>query len=168
MLLQAPQRVTDAESLFRLHEQALARFLFGIVGEVELAEDLLQETFLAACRWPDRVEAAVTPEAWLFGVARHLAMTALRKRYRFRSALRRARSREVAPAPVTSSARDALNLLADLSPDDRALVLLRYWYGFHAPEIAQITGRTPAAVRKRLERSLAALAGQFEATGDTR
>src|SRR3954452_10518019 len=103
MLLQAPHRAADVEALFRLHEQPLGRFLFGLVGDVELAEDLLQETFVAACRWPDRMQGAVTPEVWLFSVARRLAMSALRKRYRFRSALLRARSRERVPGPVTSS-----------------------------------------------------------------
>jgi RNA polymerase sigma-70 factor, ECF subfamily len=168
MLLQAPRRVTDVEALFRLHEQPLARFLFGIVGDVELAEDLLQETFLAACARPGGLDTLTAPEMWLFSVARRLAMTALRKRYRLRSALVRVRSREVEPAGVPASARGALELLARLSPDDRALVLLRYWYGFQSPEIAEITGRTPAAVRKRLERSLAALAVEFEATGGGR
>jgi RNA polymerase sigma-70 factor (ECF subfamily) len=169
MLLQAPQRVTDVEALFRLHEQPLARFLFGIVGDVELAEDLLQETFLAACARPGRLETVTAPEVWLFSVARHLAMSALRKRYRFSSALVRVRSRSRERAPVQmavpSSARGALELLARLSPDDRALVLLRYWYGFQSPEIAEITGRSAAAVRKRLERSLAALAVEFEGGG---
>jgi RNA polymerase sigma-70 factor (ECF subfamily) len=167
MMLQAPQRATDVESLFRVHERSLGRFLLGIVGDLELAEDLLQETFLAACRWPQRISGADAPEAWLFGVARHLALSALRRRYRLGAALRRA-SRDHPSAAVPMSTRDAIDLLSPLTPDDRALVLLRYWYGFHAAEIASITGRTPAAVRKRLERCRAALQPHVAAKGDDR
>jgi RNA polymerase sigma factor (sigma-70 family) len=138
------------------------------VRDRALAEDLLQETFLAACARPGRLDAVAAPEMWLFSVARHLAMSALRKRYRFRSALGRVRSREHVSASVPASTRSALDLLSHLAPDDRALVLLRYWYGFQSPEIAEITGRSAAGVRKRLERSLATLAVEFDTTGDGR
>ncbi len=45
-----------------------------------------------------------------------------------------------------------------LDPEDRAIVVLRYLHGFDAPAIAEITGRSPDAVRKRLERARARLA----------
>lgn len=164
--MQALQQATDLESLFRLHEVALGRFLFGMVGDVELAEDLLQDTFAAACRWPERLDSAASAEAWLFGVARNLAVTALRRRWRLGAVLRRAASREPSPVVIPSSTRETIDLLAQLEPDDRALMLLRYWYGFQATEIADITDRSPAAVRKRLERCRAVLAVQFDRAED--
>jgi DNA-directed RNA polymerase specialized sigma24 family protein len=63
---------------------------------------------------------------------------------------------------LPSSTQDAIDLLSDLTPDDRAIVALRYWYGFQAVEIAAITERTPEAVRKRLERCRTALAQRLE------
>src|SRR5262249_8250784 len=166
MVAQPPQRASDVESLFRLHEVSLGRFLLGIVGDLELAEDLLQETFATACRWPARLAEAATPDAWLFGVARHHALSALRRRYRLRDALWRAASHARPEPIVPESAREGIELLAPLAPDDRALVLLRYWYGFTAADIAAITGRSPAAVRKRLERCRAVLATELDRTGD--
>jgi RNA polymerase sigma-70 factor (ECF subfamily) len=165
MMIEAPHRATDVESLFRLLEVALGRFLLGMVGELELAEDLLQETFLTACRWPERLASASSAEAWLFGVARHQALSALRRRYRLRAALTRAAPRDRDTYELPAAARGAIELVAPLAPEDRALVLLRYCYGFEAAELAEITNRTPAAVRKRLERCRASLAAHLTASG---
>jgi DNA-directed RNA polymerase specialized sigma24 family protein len=49
-----------------------------------------------------------------------------------------------------------------LSPDDRSLVTLRYVHGFDATQLAALTGRSPAAIRKRLERACAALSKEIE------
>ena len=61
--------------------------------------------------------------------------------------LHRVTPREPSSVVVPSSTRETVELLRHLDPDDRALVLLRYWYGFQATEIAGITDRSPAAVR---------------------
>jgi RNA polymerase sigma factor (sigma-70 family) len=45
----------------------------------------------------------------------------------------------------------------ELSPELRALVLLRYVHGFQAAELAAMTGLSPAAVRQRLARGRARL-----------
>lgn len=48
-------------------------------------------------------------------------------------------------------------LARTLSPEDRALVLLRYLHGFDAVELGEMTGSTPEAVRQRLSRACARL-----------
>jgi RNA polymerase sigma factor (sigma-70 family) len=55
----------------------------------------------------------------------------------------------------------ALEILEGLDGRDRALVLLRYVHGFEAQELAEITERSPAAVRKQLERLRGRLAAQL-------
>jgi RNA polymerase sigma-70 factor (ECF subfamily) len=106
------------------------------------------------------VALAESQEAWLFGVARHRALSALRGRQRLLAALGRLASREVRAASdlLPPDVRGVVELLSCLAPDDRALVLLRYVHGFDAPELARLTGRSPAAIRKRLERARASLA----------
>ena len=69
---------TYLERLFEQHERRLGQFLVHVVRDRALAEDLLQETFLAAWRARDELDAVVNPESWLFGIARHRALRALR------------------------------------------------------------------------------------------
>lgn len=146
---------TYLERLFEQHERRLGQFLVHLVRDRALAEDLLQETFLAAWRVRDDLDGVVNPEAWLFGIARHRALRALRGAQRLRRALERMAA---APAAtVDEGPGPALDVLAlvhrVLGPEDRALVVLRYVHGFQAPELAEMTGRSPAAIRKRLERA---------------
>jgi RNA polymerase sigma-70 factor (ECF subfamily) len=146
------------EILFRKHAPELGRYLVAMVRDRSLAEDLLQDTFHDALRGWDRLEGAGKERAWLYGIARHRALGALRRGRRFqRAVVRLAGSRDVA-----QEGDEALVALFDLlerelSPELRALVLLRYVHGFQAAELAEITGLSSEAVRQRLARGCARL-----------
>ena len=43
-------------------------------------------------------------------------------------------------------------LMEKLSPQDKDLIMLRYFYGYTHKEIAKITGKTEIAVRKKISR----------------
>src|SRR6266545_4369089 len=77
------------EELFRSHERQVGQFLAQRVSDRSLAEDLTQETFLAAARERQQLASIQNPEAWLFRVARNRALHALRTRRRALSALQR-------------------------------------------------------------------------------
>jgi RNA polymerase sigma-70 factor (ECF subfamily) len=74
--------------------------------------------------------------------------------------LTRLRQRQV-EAHAASSDPDWLQLrellLSRLSAEDRTLVLLHYLHGFKSDELAEMTGRSPAAIRQRLSRARAKL-----------
>ena len=154
----APEAQPGIEALFRAHAQELGRYLVAMVRDRALAEDLLQDTFHDALRAQEQLPRIENERAWLYGIARHRALRALRRGRRFqRAVVRLAGSRE-----VTSEGDEALVALLDLldrdlSPDVRALVLLRYVHGFRAAELAEMTGLSPEAVRQRLARGRARL-----------
>lgn len=144
------------EVLFRTCEARLGRFLAQMVSNRALADDLLQDSFYEAFRCRDQLDGVDSPEAWLFGIARNRALAALRRRRRFRGVLEQLVQR---PEP---GERDDLELLAlrdllqrTLEPEDRALLILRYMHDFEATELAEMTGRSPEAVRQRLSRARA-------------
>jgi RNA polymerase sigma-70 factor (ECF subfamily) len=146
--------VDDAvlEAAFAACERRLGRYLAQFVQDRTLAEDLLQETYVAALRSRE-VTTVANPEAWLFGIARNRALDALRRRRRFQGALTRLPLRR-----EHTDDEDALIALRDLlertlSPEDRSLVLLRYLHEFDAAELALMTGMTAEAVRQRLSRA---------------
>lgn len=146
----------SVEAQFRLHQTALRRFLYSMVRDQAQADDLLQDTFLEACRTPDRLAEADDPRAWLFAVARRRALNAHRSTARFRAAVERfAGRREEHEQTFTPSADEdaALALLDVLDPATRSLAILRWVHGFEAQELAELSGRNPAAVRKQLERA---------------
>jgi RNA polymerase sigma-70 factor (ECF subfamily) len=143
-------------ALVRRHERAIGAYLAQMTSSRTLAEDLLQETFLTAWRERERIPAGDAARAWLFGIARHRALDALRRRRRGRDALARLTHRfdRAAHAPAVAEALAMRDLLVrTLGPEDRSLFVLRYVHGFDAPQLAELTGLSPEAVRKRLERA---------------
>jgi len=158
--------VSFVETQFRALQPSLRRFLYAMVRDQALADDLLQDTFLEACRTPDRLMAAGDPAAWLFQVARRRALNAHRSAGRFRGAVerfagRREQQEQTDDYREPADAAAALTLLDGLDGPERALVLLRYVHGFEAQELAEITERSPAAVRKQLERLRGRLADRL-------
>jgi RNA polymerase sigma-70 factor (ECF subfamily) len=158
-----PTRDVAVEALFREHAPELGRYLVAMVRDRSLAEDLLQDTFHDALRARSRMSDVASERAWLYGIARHRALAALRRGRR----LQRAVVRLTGPHEQAHEGDDALVALLDLlerelSPDVRGLVLLRYVHGFQAAELAQMTGLTPEAVRQRLARGRARLLAAAE------
>jgi RNA polymerase sigma-70 factor (ECF subfamily) len=150
------------EALFSANERRLGQFLVAMVRDRALAEDLLQETFLDAYSARERLRDVAQPDAWLFGIARNRALRALRRRRRLQRAVERLwQTRAEADwGHDQIGVMDVLDRV--LSPDDRSLVLLRYVHDLDAPTLAALTGRSPAAIRKRLERACAALRKEIE------
>src|SRR5437763_1347134 len=73
--------VPTAEVLFAAHRDGVFRYLWRIVGQADAARDLTQEVFL-------RVTRTAAPEtegggkAWVYTIARNLALNHLRDRQR--------------------------------------------------------------------------------------
>ena len=156
-----PETSSRVESLFAANQGQLGRFLVQMVRDRALAEDLLQDTFEDAYKARHRLEGVANPDAWLFGIARHRALASLRRTRRMRRAIERlGERRESGPeSPACVEVMDVLDRV--LTADDRSLVVLRYVHEFDASTLAELTGRSPAAIRKRLERACAALSREI-------
>src|SRR4051794_28299235 len=129
----------EVERLFALYERRLGAFLAQLVRDRDLAEDLLQETFASAFRDRGRLASVERPEAWLFAIARNRALDALRRGARLRRTIARLASRSEPPVMIEPAVIEVMDVLERvLTPDDRALVVLRYLHGFDAPAIAEI------------------------------
>jgi RNA polymerase sigma-70 factor (ECF subfamily) len=142
------------EDFFRLHEARVGRYLVQITRDRALADDLLQETFLAAFRDRERIPPAGRAQtAWILGVAHHRALHALRGMRRGREAFASltVTRRRSAPASDAFAMRDLL--IRTLAPLDRSIVLLCLVHGYTSDEAADIVGLRPDGVRQRLSRS---------------
>ena len=75
----AGSRIMQIEAMYQSHGPALLRYLQRTFGSCASAEDLLHETFLRLLARDDQCQAAVSPRAFLFGIARHVGLTAVRR-----------------------------------------------------------------------------------------
>lgn len=138
------------------HED-LFGFLSSATRDRELAEDLLQETFL---RLVSETRAGRTPDSlrpWLYRVASNLVVSRARRRAvagRWLSRLVQRESAEAADAELLRQEhrRDLERFLGHLSPDARVALLLAA-HGFSGAEVAAAIGRTDGATRTLLCRA---------------
>jgi RNA polymerase sigma-70 factor (ECF subfamily) len=137
------------------------RYLLHLAAGSEMADDLLQETFLQM----HRSRAAYNPKyalrPWVFGLARNVF---LMNRRAARQWARLHESREDLPEfPVLPEAdrfgsQDEIRRgLAHLSPDQVEALLLHHDWGFSFEEIGGMLGITAAAARARASRGMADL-----------
>jgi RNA polymerase sigma-70 factor (ECF subfamily) len=157
--------VTDVERLYADHGAGVFRYLRRIVGGLEAARDLTQEVFL-------RVSRAGVPDgdpngrrAWVFKIARNLALNHVRDGLRQPAAV--AMGDPVVPG--TQELSVALSRAIAALPDlDRDIFLLRETAGLSYAEIATACEVTAATVRTRLHQARQALRAALGATLDVR
>jgi len=140
--------------------------LFGIayrmLGTIEDAEDLVQETFL---RW-QRADGEVIrePEGWLVAVVTRLSIDRLRRARTERAAYVGHWLPEPVPTAAWSDAADRAELASDLSmaflvmlerlgPEERAALLLREVFDCGYAEIATVLEKSEAACRQLVHRA---------------
>jgi RNA polymerase sigma-70 factor (ECF subfamily) len=147
----------EIADLFERTQRPLGLFLARMVRDPSLADDLLQDTFHDAIRSAGDLSDVKNAEAWLFGIARNRALSALRRRRRFAKAIERMRphARAMPEAADVVAVRDLLE--QHLTPDERALLVLRFLHGFDSTELGVIFGCSGEAARQRIARARAKL-----------
>jgi len=141
------------EELFRRHWRRAHRAAFLVVGDATAAEDIAQESFLAAVRALDRFDRRRPFGPWLHRIAVNRAIDFSRARtLRAETALTEPheRARED-PEPFS---QELLRSLAALSPEHRAVIVLRHLLGYSPGEIGEMLGLARGTVNSRLRRGL--------------
>jgi RNA polymerase sigma factor (sigma-70 family) len=144
--------------LVERHQQALRAFLRRACGDWAQADDLAQETFLAAWSQIGRLKAGASVRAWLCGIGYHKHLTAVRGagRERVRAAAYEADRSPAAGAPPED--RMALeSAMADLPPDQRACVALCLAADFSHAEAAEALDMPLGTVKSHVSRGRARL-----------
>jgi len=180
------------------YRRELQLHAYRIVGSAQDAEDLLQETLLAAWQGLDQFQGRASVRAWLHRIATNRSLDALRASRRRPEALRRMTDvpeptrydepiwlepfpdillegiADDAPGPdARYEAREAIELsfvagLQHLPAQQRAVLVLRDVLGFRAAEAAEMLDTTEASVNSLLRRARGALQARLPASGRER
>jgi RNA polymerase sigma-70 factor (TIGR02960 family) len=169
------------------HQRELQLHCYRILGSMQDAEDLVQETLLAAWRGLEAFEGRSSVRAWLYRIATNRCLNALRAR------LRRPREVQImadaleptrrvdpvwlepypdvllegipdrSPGPAARfEARESIELafiaaLQELPPRQRAVLVLCDVLGFRNPEVAEMLETGETSVKGALQRARASL-----------
>ena len=143
--------VADLERLFREYWPRAHRAAYLVTGDAAAAEDIAQEAFLAAVRSLDRFDRRRPFGPWLHRIVVNRAIDFTRaRRLRAEVELGDLHAAPAAPEPDDGT----FGRLAGLSPEHRAVVVLRYVLDYTPGEIAELLDLPRGTVNSRLRRGL--------------
>lgn len=144
------------EEVFFVSYQRLVVQLYGVIGDLVEAEDVVQEAFVRAVAAGQRFTSAANPEAWL----RTTAINLHRSRWRKLRNFSRIKDRvEVSKdAPGLDDRLDVIDALRSLPAEQREVVALHHLADLPVADIALALGLPTGTVKSRLSRGREALA----------
>jgi RNA polymerase sigma-70 factor, ECF subfamily len=151
--------VSDLEALFRTYWPRAYRAAYLVTHDAAAAEDIAQESFLAALRALDTFDRRRPFGPWLHRIVVNRAIDWARAR-KLRAEVElsgslQAQERSAAPGG------DVLAALARLPPEHRAVVVMRYLLEFTPGEIAEALELPRGTINSRLRRGLDALEAEL-------
>lgn len=144
----------------RAYGPAIGRLCMAFVGSQAEAEELTQETLLAAHGAFAQYRGEGSVRSFLFGIARKVCARAVERRVRRDARLRLVQDSDGEQADGadvairSQRAQRARLALEELKPSEREALLLRYEAGLSFREVAESCGCDEAAARKRVSRAV--------------
>jgi len=159
------------DAIFRRYQLPLYVFVFELVRDEQAALDLVQETFIAAVRHLASLRDDDKFGSWLFSIAHQKCL----QRWRKRTEVLLDEIPEV-PGDFDDGPDDRLirreqeaalmNLIAQLPPPQRAVLLLHFIEEFSLEDIASITETRLGTVKSRLHYAKKSLRKLLEASNE--
>ncbi|MEO6677249.1 MAG: RNA polymerase sigma factor [Pseudomonas sp.] len=148
------------ENLYARHRQGLYRFLLGLSGKAELAEEVYQDTWLSLIRSTSQPQGRANFRTWLYQIARNRLIDHWRK-HGIHNPLHDSYDEQAHavidnaadPEQLLSLSRDTQRLetaLQTLPADQREVFLLRAHGDLDLPQIATLTETPLETVKSRL------------------
>lgn len=151
---------TALKDAYETHGPKVLAYLRARLANVHDCEELLQQTFVTIATDSRAYEAAVSPRAWLIGIARNLLREHLRRRHRAATI-----TGDPEIPSVTYVADDRLEgvrmAIAGLPAAQREVLELRLRDEMSYAEIAEALHLSVGTVRSRLHHAIEALRRQF-------
>lgn len=159
--------------LVEIYQRPVYNLCYRMLGDANEAEDASQETFLRVYKNIKRYDHKRPFSTWLLSIAAHHCIDQIRKRHLVvvsMDAIPYLDPPDTSPGPETSfrlleDQKKVEVLLKSLNPQDRAAVVMYYWYDFSYEEIAHGLSITVSAVKSRLHRARLILAQTWQKQG---
>lgn len=148
--------VADFEARFERIRTRLTAVCSAVAGADE-APDLVHETYLRASQRLHQLRDPALFDAWVVRIALNEAKSVLRARRRFAE-----RAPQLAPGQLKSPDVGLRQLVEQLAPRERAVIVLHYAYGYRMGEIARLLDLSEINVRTLAFRARRRLRSQLE------
>jgi RNA polymerase sigma factor (sigma-70 family) len=143
-------------ALYHRERQPLFSYLLHLTGDVGIAEEVLQDTFVAVWKSAGSFAGRSSARTWLIGIARRQAHNTLRRHALPRADIAAAEHLS-SPLPepeertITAATRaEVIAAMTHLSPDHREALVLAFAHDLSYQEMAHVLGIPVGTVKSRL------------------
>ncbi len=144
--------------LVQRYEHAVHACVLHVLGDFDAAEDAAQEAFISAYEKLGSLRTPARFGPWLLRIARHKALTSMRRRPRTELLEAAENIPDGNPDPrISETSRQVLAAVMQLPDNEKQAVLLKHFDGHSATDIAALTGRSVGTITKQLSRAYARL-----------
>ncbi len=153
-------------ALFDQYQRPIVNYLYRMVNDREVAEDLAQDTFLKAYRAIERTEGELNFRAWIYRIATNTAMSYFRRKRLLQwipfGPGTPDRGKDLRLADRVGESELIEQAMAKIGPSHSSVLLLRHHQGLSIDEIADSLQIKPNAAKVRLFRARKAFASAYE------
>ena len=165
------QRILDGDqnafaSLVRKHQKQIHTLAWQKIGDFQIAEDIVQETFLQVYQKLETLEDPTQFTRWLYQIANRFCIARIRKNSIQTQPLEETDISEIETEAysqyvaaehaktTTEAQRDLVEkLLEKLKENDREVIILHYFEEMSSPEIGELLGVPENTIKSRLHRA---------------
>lgn len=141
--------------LFELFANKVREAAYFVVRDNNLAEDIMQETFLVAIQKLDQLQDPDKVEAWLARIAINKAKNTFRGKVKAEALSKDLPTPDTMDEALCQDAERALlsDAISHLSDDHQIVIYLKYVRGFTSNQVAQALDLPEGTVKSRLHRA---------------
>ncbi|WP_080845408.1 RNA polymerase sigma factor SigX [Cytobacillus gottheilii] len=161
------------DELYSKYHHDVFQFLFYMVRNKELAEDLVQEVYIRVLKSYDKFEGKSSEKTWLFSIARNVAIDSFRKQKGWKQRLidtfdwsaHQVKDDQPIPEDIfmqKEEVRVMYKCLGYCTVDQRSVIVMRYIQELSISETAEALNWTESKVKTTQHRALKVLKKHME------
>lgn len=161
------------DELYRKYHQDVFQFLFYMVNNRELAEDLVQEVYIRVLKSYQKFEGKSSEKTWLFSIARNVAIDSFRKNKSWKQKIIEKFDwfstpvKDYQPIPEEiaihrEEIQEVFRCLDECTVDQRLVIVMRYLQELSITETAEALGWSESKVKTTQHRALKAIKTRME------
>jgi RNA polymerase sigma-70 factor, ECF subfamily len=160
----------EFERLYETYHHSLFQFLFYMVRNRQIAEELVQEVYIKVLKSHSTFKGESSEKTWLYSIARHVGVDWIRSQNRkkrklfglFELSEKEFQIRDEEPLPdekllEREEIKEVYHMLGKCSLDHQQVIILRYIESLSISETAAILGWTESKVKTTQHRAIKTL-----------
>ena len=139
--------------LFRSFSKAVYFFVLPIIKTKELAEDVVQETFIKIIQKADTFRVFINGDAWIYKIAKNIALSMLRKNkaketFFLDDYQDQNKSESIENVAIGNIHRQ--RFLDLLTLEEQRIIVLKEYYNYTLEQISKIIGKSLITIKRRM------------------